>query len=113
MFLVTLFRECRIYWGRIGDLAGCGGGEGAIVGALSLVNTSIPDHEVWGGTPVRFICTVDELECKRKTDNNKRDIAYFDWMGEPEKRRVDYEQMKDQFLSDVRNFFESTRQDSK
>lgn len=86
-------------------------GEGAIVGALSLVNTSIPDHEVWGGTPAKFICTVDELECKRKTDNNKHNIAYFDWMGEPEKRGMDYEQMKDQFLSDVRNFFKSTRQD--
>jgi maltose O-acetyltransferase len=85
-------------------------GEGAIVGALSLVNTRIPDHEVWGGVPVRFICTVDELECKRKTDNNKLNIAYFDWMGEPEKQGMDYEQMKDQFLSDVRHFFDSSGQ---
>jgi maltose O-acetyltransferase len=88
-------------------------GEGAIVGALSLVNKRIPDHEVWGGVPVRFICTVDELENKRKTDNDNGDVAFFDWLGEPEKRSMDYEQMKEKFLSEVRYFFESARQDRK
>lgn len=30
-------------------------GEGAIVGAGSLVNKSIPDYQIWAGTPARFI----------------------------------------------------------
>ena len=30
-------------------------GEGAIVGAGSIVTKSIPDYEVWAGNPARFI----------------------------------------------------------
>ncbi len=30
-------------------------GEGAIVGAGSVVTKDIPDHEVWAGNPARFI----------------------------------------------------------
>lgn len=30
-------------------------GEGSIVGAGSLVNKSIPDYQIWAGTPARFI----------------------------------------------------------
>ena len=33
-------------------------GNGAIVGACSLVNRYIPAAEVWGGIPARYICTV-------------------------------------------------------
>ncbi|MFC0514102.1 DapH/DapD/GlmU-related protein [Mucilaginibacter angelicae] len=30
-------------------------GEGSIIGAGSLVNKSIPDYQIWAGTPARFI----------------------------------------------------------
>lgn len=30
-------------------------GEGAIVGAGSIVTKNIPDNEVWAGNPARFI----------------------------------------------------------
>jgi acetyltransferase-like isoleucine patch superfamily enzyme len=30
-------------------------GKGAIIGAGSLVNRNIPEYEIWGGVPARFI----------------------------------------------------------
>lgn len=30
-------------------------GKGAIVGANSLVNVSIPEYEIWGGNPIKFL----------------------------------------------------------
>lgn len=35
-------------------------GEGALVAAGSIVTKSIPDREVWGGTPAKFLNTVDD-----------------------------------------------------
>ncbi len=35
-------------------------GAGALVAGGSVVCKSIPDGEVWGGDPARFICTVEE-----------------------------------------------------
>lgn len=32
-------------------------GKGAIVGAGSLVNRDIPEYEIWGGTPARYLKT--------------------------------------------------------
>ena len=39
-------------------------GDGAIIGACSLVNRSIPNRQVWGGVPVAYLCTVNELARK-------------------------------------------------
>lgn len=35
-------------------------GSNCIVGSLSLVSSSIPDNSVYGGTPAKYICTIDE-----------------------------------------------------
>jgi acetyltransferase-like isoleucine patch superfamily enzyme len=37
-------------------------GAGAIVGALSFVNRSIPAWQVWGGNPIRYIKDVEDLK---------------------------------------------------
>ncbi len=82
-------------------------GRGSIVGALSLVNKDVPDHEVWAGAPARFICTVDELISKRELEANDDNVAFFDWIGEPEKHGVDYVKVKEKLLFDVARYFES------
>ena len=80
-------------------------GDGAIVGASSLVNTNIPSREVWAGSPARFITTVDALVQKRESIGNTRESAGFDWMGQPEKKTSDYENVKKAFISDVKEYF--------
>lgn len=35
-------------------------GNNCIIGSLSVVNSSVPDNSVYAGTPVKFICTIDE-----------------------------------------------------
>ena len=37
-------------------------GRGAIVGALSFVNRSIPPWEVWGGNPIHYLKDTEEEE---------------------------------------------------
>lgn len=41
-------------------------GKNSVVAAGAVVNKSIPDNEVWGGVPARFIMTVDEYANKNK-----------------------------------------------
>ena len=43
-------------------------GEGSLIAAGSVVTKSVPDGEVWGGVPAKFICSVD--------DYIKRNIKY-------------------------------------
>lgn len=35
-------------------------GEGAIIGALSFVNRSIPARQVWGGNPIHYLKDVED-----------------------------------------------------
>ena len=44
-------------------------GDNCIIGACSLVNKSVPSHEVWAGVPAKFICKTDEYaeKCLRET----------------------------------------------
>jgi len=82
-------------------------GEGAIVGACSLVNRSIPARQVWGGVPADYICTVDEMAEKREINLNPR-IADFDWLGEIEKQKVNYPKIKAKLIQKARvHFYES------
>lgn len=79
-------------------------GAGAIVGANSLVNRDIPEKEVWGGIPVKYICTIDELILKRQTSDNPN-LIYMEWIGELEKISGDYYEKKQAFLAEVQNKF--------
>ena len=36
-------------------LKGCTIGENSIIGASSVVTKDVPDYEIWGGNPARFI----------------------------------------------------------
>ncbi len=79
--------------------------EGAIVSAMSLVNKNIPAHEVWGGNPVNYICTVDELINRRK-QNKKEDIFDIPFICHSEKKNIDYQEYKNNVLSKVKQHFE-------
>ena len=91
-------------------LPGISIGNMAIVGACSLVNRDIPAAEVWGGNPVRYISTIDELLQKRQ-HSDYSDILYLNWIGEPEKAVVNYQEFKKDFIKKVRLIFEN-RQDN-
>ena len=45
-------------------------GEGAIVGAGSVVTQDIPPYEVWGGAPAKFITTLNKYKDKTKNSMN-------------------------------------------
>lgn len=51
-------------WAYIGSgthiMPGVTIGEGSLVAAGSIVCRSVPDNELWGGCPAKFICTVNE-----------------------------------------------------
>jgi len=79
-------------------------GKNSIIGACSLVNRDIPEKQVWGGTPVKYLCTVEELIKKRKFSENPK-IKFFDWIGECEKRKIDYYEYKKKFIKKVKQKF--------
>lgn len=39
-------------------------GDNVIIGAGSVVSGKIPDNQVWGGNPAKFICTLEEYHKK-------------------------------------------------
>ena len=86
-------------------LAGVVIGKGALIGANSLVNKSIPSGEVWAGVPVKYICKVSELVEKRHL--NKNPLCYdVDWIGEAEKKNVNYPKYKKIMQEKVKQYFE-------
>ena len=53
----------------------CSVGKNSIVAAGSVVSKHIPDNEVWGGAPAKFITTVDKLIAKRIEES--KDLPWF------------------------------------
>jgi len=47
-------------------LKGTNIGDGSIIGAGSIVSGTIPSGEVWGGSPARYICKIDEYQKRRE-----------------------------------------------
>ena len=41
-------------------------GNNFLIAASSIVTHSVPDNEVWGGVPAKFICKVDDYIKKIK-----------------------------------------------
>lgn len=44
-------------------------GDYCILGAGSVLNSSMPDHSVYAGVPAKFICTIEEYGDKALTNN--------------------------------------------
>jgi acetyltransferase-like isoleucine patch superfamily enzyme len=62
---VVLKKNCRV-GSHCVVMPGVIIGENAIVGAQSFVNKDLPPNEVWAGSPVRFIMTLDDYSKKLK-----------------------------------------------
>lgn len=45
-------------------MPGCSVGKNSVIAAGSVVTKHIPDNEVWGGVPAKFIMTVDDYKEK-------------------------------------------------
>ena len=56
-------------------MPGCSVGKNSIIAAGSIVTKHVPDNEVWGGNPAKFIMTVDEYAKKLKTNSEN-----YSWM---------------------------------
>jgi len=57
----TLIKEGAVIGGSVSILPGVIIGENAVVGAGSLVTKSVPDNEVWMGSPAKFYKKVKDL----------------------------------------------------
>lgn len=64
-------------------------GKNVIIGAGSIVTKDIPDNQVWGGVPAKFICTIDEYKKKNQTK-----FSFIVNKPQEEKRKILLEQFK-------------------
>lgn len=80
---IELFDNCFVGAHTI-LMPNCSVGRNSVVAAGSIVTKHIPDNEVWGGIPARFIMTTDEYAKKVKADSDK-----FPWMPLARKRQMD------------------------
>lgn len=52
-------------------------GEGSLIAAGSIVTKSVPDNELWGGNPAKFICYTDDFIKKNFPYNiNSKGLSY-------------------------------------
>lgn len=54
----------------------CSVGKNSVVAARSLVSKNIPDNEVWGGVPAKFIMTTEEYANKVLANSKKYPWKY-------------------------------------
>ena len=45
-------------------MPGCSVGKNSVIAAGSVVTKAVPDNEVWGGVPAKFIMTIDDYKNK-------------------------------------------------
>lgn len=71
---IELFDNCFVGAETI-LMPNCSVGKNSIVAAGSIVTKHIPDNEVWGGCPAKFIMSTDDYakKCKQKSE-------VFPWM---------------------------------
>jgi len=60
---ITLNENCMIGAYSI-LMPGCSVGKNSVVAAGSVVTKCVPDNEVWGGVPAKYIMTIDEYAHK-------------------------------------------------
>lgn len=71
---IELFDNCFVGADTI-LMPNCSVGKNSVIAAGSIVTKHVPDNEVWGGVPARFIMTTDEYAEKMKAHS-----AQFPWM---------------------------------
>lgn len=71
---IELYENCFIGAYSI-LMPNCSVGRNSIVAAGSIVTKRIPDNEVWGGVPARYIMSVDDYCGKMQMESEK-----FPWM---------------------------------
>lgn len=71
---IELFDNCFVGAGSI-LMPNCSVGRNSIIAAGSIVTKHVPDNEVWGGVPARFIMKTEEYAKKLKVKSEQ-----FPWM---------------------------------
>lgn len=71
---IELYENCFI-GARTILMPNCSVGCNSIIAAGSIVTKQVPDNEVWGGVPAKFIMTTEEYASKMKKTSAK-----FPWM---------------------------------
>lgn len=71
---VVLKNNCMI-GARSLLMPGCEVGENSVIAAGSVVTRKVPDNEVWGGVPAKFIMTMEEYRQKLIAQNEA-----YPWM---------------------------------
>lgn len=65
-------------------------GKNSILAAGSVLTKHVPDNEVWGGVPAKFIMTIDQYASRLVEANNKEEYPWIDENGVIEK---DYDKL--------------------
>lgn len=86
---IELFDNCFIGAYTI-LMPNCSVGKNSIVGAGSIVTKHIPDNEVWGGCPARFIMSVKDYAKKMVANSEK-----YPWMPLERKMAMSEEELKE------------------
>ena len=73
---IELFENCFIGAYTI-LMPGCSVGKNSVIAAGSIVTKHVPENEVWGGVPAKFIMTIDEY-AKRVINKSKK----YPWIKE-------------------------------
>lgn len=71
---IELFENCFIGTSTI-LMPNCSVGKNSVIAAGSIVTKHVPDNEVWGGIPAKFIMTTEEYAHKLKEKSHE-----FPWM---------------------------------
>lgn len=71
---MELFANCFVGANTI-FMPNCSVGKNSIIAAGSIVTKHVPDNEVWGGIPAKFIMTTEEYAHKLKDKSHE-----FPWM---------------------------------
>lgn len=71
---IELFDNCFIGTGTI-LMPNCSVGKNSVIAAGSIVTKHVPDNEVWGGAPAKFIMTTEEYASKLQNKSSE-----FPWM---------------------------------